>query len=54
MRATDAIRIFTSNGETVKLQPFRGSHTEWIDQLSKLVYPAVTSSVIRQPARPVP
>ena len=45
MRVTDAIRIFTSNGETVKLQPFRGSHAEWIDQLSKLVYPAVTSCV---------
>ena len=45
MRATDAIRVFTSNGETVKLQPFRGSHAEWIDQLSKLIYPAVTSSV---------
>ena len=45
MRVTDAIRIFTSNGETVKLQPFRGSHAEWIDQLSKLIYPAVTSSV---------
>lgn len=45
MRVTDAIRTFTSNGETVKLQPFRGSHAEWIDQLSKLIYPAVTSSV---------
>jgi hypothetical protein len=45
MRVTDAIRIFTSNGETVKLQPFRGSRAEWIDQLSKLIYPAVTSSV---------
>ena len=30
MRVTDAIRTFTSNGETVKLQPFRGSHAEWI------------------------
>jgi hypothetical protein len=45
MRVSDAIRIFTSNGETVKLQPFRGSRAEWIDQLSKFIYPAVTSSV---------
>ena len=47
MRVTDAIRIFTSNGETVKLQPFRGSVAEWVDQLRKLVYPAVTIERIR-------
>jgi len=43
MRVTDAIRILTSNGETVKLQPFRGSHAEWIVELRKLVHPALTS-----------
>ena len=40
MRVTDAIRIFTSNGETVKLQPFRGSHRR-VDTINSasFVYP---------------
>ena len=43
MHPTDAIRVFTPNGETVKLQPFRGSHAAWVEELSKFVYPTVTS-----------
>ena len=45
MRVTDTIRIFTPNGETVKLQLFRGSAVEWVAELRRLVHPALTSSV---------
>jgi len=38
MRVTDAIRTFTSNGETVKLQPFRGSIDERVHQLRALAF----------------
>jgi hypothetical protein len=42
---TDTIRFFTQNGATVRLQPFGGSLTQWIHELSAFIYPAVTSSV---------
>ena len=38
MRVTDAIRTFTSNGETVKLQPFQGSIDERVHQLRALAF----------------
>jgi hypothetical protein len=45
MRVTDAIRVVTFNGDTVKLQPFRGSPTEWVTELRRLVHPAFTSFI---------
>jgi hypothetical protein len=38
MRVTDAIRTFTSNGETVKLQRFQGSIDERVHQLRALAF----------------
>jgi len=34
MHQTDAIRVVTFRGETQKLQLFRGSVADWVDQLS--------------------
>jgi len=45
IRATDAIRGFTRGGETVRVEPFRGSPTEWVANLRRLVHPALTSFV---------
>jgi hypothetical protein len=45
MEVTDAIRVFTHNGESTKIRPFRGSPTEWVAQLRRLVHPALTSFV---------
>ena len=45
MHQTDTIRVVTFRGETQKLQPFRGSVAEWVEQLSRLIYPALTSGV---------
>jgi len=45
MRTTDAIRVFTRNGETLRLQRFVGSQAEWVEELSKFVYPAATSGM---------
>lgn len=45
MRTTDAIRVFTRNGETLRLQRFRGSAIEWVSELRRLVHPGLTSFV---------
>jgi hypothetical protein len=45
MRTTDAIRVFTRNGETLRLQRFRGSAVEWVAELRRLVHPGLTSFV---------
>ena len=45
LHVTDAIRVFTRNGETVRLQVFRGSVAQWIEELSKFIYPSVTSGI---------
>ena len=45
MRTTDAIRVFTRNGETLRLQRFRGSALEWVAELRRLVHPGPTSFV---------
>ncbi len=45
MRTTDAIRVFTRNGETLRLQRFRGSALEWVAELRRLVHPGLTSFV---------
>jgi hypothetical protein len=45
MHQTDAIRGGVFRGEAQRLQPFRGSAVEWVEQLSRLVYPALTSNV---------
>ena len=42
---TDAIRVFTRDGETVRLSPFRGSAAQWTDELSKFIYPSVSSRI---------
>jgi hypothetical protein len=39
------IRGFAHSGQTLRLQPFRGSAAEWVEQLRKLVYPALSSYV---------
>jgi hypothetical protein len=40
-----AIRGFSHSGETLRLQPFRGSPAEWVEQLRQLVYPGLSSYV---------
>jgi hypothetical protein len=45
MRTTDAIRVFTRNGETLRLQRFRGPALEWVAELRRLVHPGLTSFV---------
>jgi hypothetical protein len=40
-----AIRGFSDSGEILRLQPFRGSPAEWVEQLRKLVYPGLSSYV---------
>ena len=45
MRTTDAIRVFTRNGETLRLQRFRGSAIERVAELRRLVHPGLTSFV---------
>ena len=40
-----AIRGFSRSGETLRLQPFRGSPAEWVEQLRQLVYPGLSSYV---------
>jgi hypothetical protein len=40
-----AIRGMSRNGETLRLQPFRGSVEEWVEQLRRLVYPALSGNV---------
>ena len=45
MHQTDVIRVVTFRDQTQKLQSFRGSVAEWVEQLSKFIYPAVTSGV---------
>ncbi len=43
-----AIRRMSRNGETLRLQPFRGSQAEWVEQLRKLVHPALSAGVAEQ------
>ena len=43
-----AIRGFSHSGETLRLQPFRGSPAEWVEQLRQLVYPPFSSGVANQ------
>lgn len=40
-----SIRGFYLSGKTVRLQPFRGSLGEWMDQIRKLVFPGLSSRV---------
>jgi hypothetical protein len=40
-----SIRGFSRSGETFKLQPFRGPASVWVDQIQKLVYPALHAYV---------
>jgi len=40
-----ALRGMSRNGETLRLQPFRGSQAEWVEELRRLVYPALSSHV---------
>ena len=40
-----AIRGFSHSGETLRLQPFRGSPAEWVEQLRQLAHPALSSSI---------
>jgi hypothetical protein len=37
-----AIRGLSHNGETVRLQPHRGSHGEWVKHIQQLVYPPIS------------
>jgi len=39
------LRGMSRNGETLRLQPFRGSRAEWVEQLSRFVYPGLSSGV---------
>jgi hypothetical protein len=41
----EAIRSFAQSGQTFRLQSFRGSAAEWVEQLRRLVHPALASSV---------
>jgi hypothetical protein len=41
----ESIRGFAQSGRTFRLQSFRGSAAEWVEQLRKLVYPALSSYV---------
>jgi hypothetical protein len=45
LHVTDAIRVFTRNGETVRIQAFRGSPAQWTEELSKFIYPSLTSGI---------
>lgn len=38
-------RGMSRTGETLRLQPFRGSAAEWVDQLRRLVHPGLSSGV---------
>jgi hypothetical protein len=40
-----AIRSMSRHGHTMRLQPFRGSPAEWVDQLRQLAHPTLSSSV---------
>ena len=37
------IRGFAHSGQTFRLQPFRGSAAEWVEQLRRLIHPALSS-----------
>ena len=37
-----AIRGMSRTGETLRLQPFRGAPIEWVEQLQRLVFPALS------------
>ena len=40
-----AVRGMSRNGETLRLQPFRGSPVQWVEQLRHLVFPGLSSGV---------
>ena len=40
-----AIRNFWRRGETLRLQPFQGAAADWVEQVQRLAYPAIHSSV---------
>jgi hypothetical protein len=40
-----AIRGMSRNGQSLRLQPFRGSQAEWVEQLRKLAHPALSAGV---------
>ena len=40
-----AIRGMSRNGETLRLQPFRGSPVQWVEHLRHLVFPGLSSGV---------
>lgn len=40
-----ALRGMSRNGETLRLQPFRGSQAEWVEELRKLVHPALSAGI---------
>jgi hypothetical protein len=40
-----AIRSFWRGGETLRLEPFRGTAAEWAEQVQRLAYPAIHGSV---------
>jgi hypothetical protein len=42
------IRGLSRREETVRLQPFRGTQAEWVEQLRKLVFPALAAYVSEQ------
>jgi hypothetical protein len=39
------IRGFSYSGQTLRLQPFRGSAAEWVEQIQRLAYPPIHSYV---------
>ena len=41
----ESIRGFAQSGRTFRLQSFRGAGAEWVEQLRRLVYPALSSYV---------
>lgn len=43
-----AIRGMSHNGETLRLQRFGGTQAEWLEQLRKLVHPALSAGVSEQ------
>jgi hypothetical protein len=40
-----AVRAMSRNRETLRLQPFRGSPAEWVEELRKLVHPALSAGI---------
>jgi hypothetical protein len=49
---TTRIRRFGEDGKDVGLQPFRGTPTEWVQELEKAAYPATTGRTSERQLRP--